>query len=81
LKQEWKKSPAGTRQTYGEKQVWFGEIEQKISQIIEDYLYLPFFHLFILWIACTNVFFFFQVLGTGSFFKVRSTFNFMDRCR
>ncbi len=23
--------------------VWFGEIEKKISQIVNDYLYLPFF--------------------------------------
>jgi hypothetical protein len=28
--------------------VWFGEIERKISQIINDYFYLPFFLLIIL---------------------------------
>jgi hypothetical protein len=28
--------------------VWFGEIERKISQIIKDYFYLPFFLLIIL---------------------------------
>jgi hypothetical protein len=49
LKQEWQKSPAGTRQTDGKNLVWFGEIEKKISQIIKDYFYLPFFLLIILW--------------------------------
>jgi hypothetical protein len=29
--------------------VWFGEIEEKNCQIINDYLYLPFFLLNILW--------------------------------
>ncbi len=28
LKQEWQKSPAGTRQTYSKNQVWFGVIER-----------------------------------------------------
>jgi hypothetical protein len=49
LKQEWQKSPAGTRQADGKNLVWFGEIEEKISQIIKDYFYLPFFLLIILW--------------------------------
>jgi hypothetical protein len=49
LKQEWQKSPAGTRQTDSKNMVWFGEKEKKISQIIKDYFYLPFFLLFILW--------------------------------
>jgi len=31
--------------------VCFGEIERKISQIINAYLYLPFFLLIILWIS------------------------------
>jgi hypothetical protein len=48
LKQEWQKSPAGTKQTDGKNLVWFGEIERKISQIIKDYFYLPFFLLIIL---------------------------------
>ncbi len=33
LKQEWQKSPAGTRQTYGKNQVWFGEIERKLAKL------------------------------------------------
>ncbi len=49
LKQEWQKSPAGTRQTYGKNYVWFEEIERKLSQIIKDYFHLPFFFLIILW--------------------------------
>ncbi len=53
LKQEWQKSPARTRQTDGKNMVWFGEIEKKISQIIKDYLFLPFFLLIILWSYCT----------------------------
>ncbi len=36
-------------QTEGENLVWFREIRKKISQIINDYLYLPFFLLIILW--------------------------------
>jgi hypothetical protein len=32
----------------GKNLVWFGEIEKKISQIVNDYLYLPFFLLIIL---------------------------------
>ncbi len=47
LKQEWQKSPAGTRQTDGKILVWFGN-RKKISQIIKDYFYLPFFLLIIL---------------------------------
>jgi hypothetical protein len=49
LKQEWQKSPSGTRQIYGNKQlglVWRNR--KKISQIIKDYFYLPFFLLIIL---------------------------------
>jgi hypothetical protein len=53
LKQEWQKSPCslGTRQTNGKNLVWFGEIERKLAkyQIINAYLYLPFFLLIILW--------------------------------
>jgi hypothetical protein len=30
LKQEWQKSPSGTRQTDGKNMVWFGEIERKL---------------------------------------------------
>jgi hypothetical protein len=48
MNQEWQKSLAGTRQTDGKNLVWFGEIEKKISQIIKDYFYLPFFLLIIL---------------------------------
>jgi hypothetical protein len=33
LKQEWQKSPAGTRQTYGKNYVWFGEIERKLAKL------------------------------------------------
>jgi hypothetical protein len=43
-----KSSPAGTKQTDSKNLVWFGEIERKISQIINAYLYLPFFLLIIL---------------------------------
>jgi hypothetical protein len=32
LKQEWQKSPAGTRQTDGKNLVWFGEIERKLAK-------------------------------------------------
>jgi uncharacterized membrane protein len=32
-KQEWQKSPAGTRQTYGKSYVWFGEIERKLAKL------------------------------------------------
>jgi hypothetical protein len=42
------KSSQGTRQTNDKNMVWFGIIE-KISQIINAYLYLPFFLLIILW--------------------------------
>jgi hypothetical protein len=31
LKQEWQKSTAGTSQTHGKNQVWFGEIEIKLA--------------------------------------------------
>jgi hypothetical protein len=33
LKQEWQKSPAGTRQTDGKNLVWFGEIEIKLATL------------------------------------------------
>jgi hypothetical protein len=33
LKQEWQKSPAGTRQTYGKNYIWFGEIERKLAKL------------------------------------------------
>jgi hypothetical protein len=33
LKQEWPKSPAGTRQTYGKNSVWFGEMERKLANL------------------------------------------------
>jgi hypothetical protein len=33
LKQEWQKSPAGTRQTDGINLVWFGEIERKLAKL------------------------------------------------
>jgi hypothetical protein len=33
LKQEWQKSPAGSRQTYGKSYVWFGEIERKLAKL------------------------------------------------
>jgi hypothetical protein len=33
LKQEWQKSPAGTRQTFGKNYVWFGEIERKLAYL------------------------------------------------
>ncbi len=44
LKQEWQKSPTGTRQTYDLEKY----CRKKISQIIKDYFYLPFFLLIIL---------------------------------
>ncbi len=33
LKQEWQKSPAGTKQTDSQKIVWFGEIERKLAKL------------------------------------------------
>ncbi len=33
LKQEWQKSPAGTRQTDIKNLVWFGEIERKLAKL------------------------------------------------
>jgi hypothetical protein len=33
LKQEWQKSPAGTRQTDGKNLVWFGEIERILAKL------------------------------------------------
>ncbi len=45
LKQEWQKSPAGTRQTDGSL-VWRNR--KNISQVIKDYFCLPFFLLIIL---------------------------------
>jgi hypothetical protein len=33
LKQEWQKSPAGTRQTDGKNMVWFGEIDKKLAKL------------------------------------------------
>ncbi len=32
-KQEWQKSPVGTRQTAGKNLVWFGEIERKLAKL------------------------------------------------
>jgi hypothetical protein len=48
LNQEWQKSLAGTRQTDGKKLGLVWRIRKKISQIIKDYFYLPFFLLIIL---------------------------------
>jgi hypothetical protein len=39
------------RQTDGKNLVWFGEIERKLAQIINDYLCLLFFLLIILWMG------------------------------
>jgi hypothetical protein len=33
MKQEWQRSPAGTRQTDGKNMVWFGEIERKLAKL------------------------------------------------
>jgi hypothetical protein len=33
MKQEWQKSPTGTRQTDGKSLVWFGEIESKLAKL------------------------------------------------
>ncbi len=33
LKQEWQKSPAGTRQTDGKFLVWLGEIGKKLAKL------------------------------------------------
>jgi hypothetical protein len=41
------KKSSWDRQTDGKNLVWFGEIDRKISQIINDYLCLPFFLLII----------------------------------
>jgi hypothetical protein len=50
FKQEWQKSPAETRQKLG--LVW--RSRKKISQIIKDYFYLPFFLLIILWLPLSS---------------------------
>jgi hypothetical protein len=47
-------SPAGTRQTEGGKLGLVWRNRKKISQIINDYLCLPFFLLIILWILGWN---------------------------
>jgi hypothetical protein len=54
LKQEWQKSPAmgPGKQTAKNGLVWRNR--KKISQIINAYLYLP-FYLFILWRKHTNI--------------------------
>ncbi len=49
LKLEWQKSPAGTRQTRRQKLGLVWRNRMNISQIINDYLCLPFFLLIILW--------------------------------
>jgi hypothetical protein len=33
LKQEWQRSPAGTRKTDGKILVWFGETERKLAKL------------------------------------------------
>ncbi len=33
MKQEWQKSPAGTRQADNKNMVWFGEIERKLAKL------------------------------------------------
>jgi len=33
LKQEWQKSPVGTKKTGGKNLVWFGEIERKLAKL------------------------------------------------
>ena len=33
MKQDWQKSPAGTRQTDSKNLVWFGEIERKLAKL------------------------------------------------
>ncbi len=60
LKQEWQKSPAGTRQKLG--LVWRNRKE--ISQIIKDYFCLLFFLLIILW--SMHLIFFISPSGTAS---------------
>ncbi len=47
-KQEWQKTPAGTRQTDGKNWGLVWRNRKKISQIIKDYFHLPFFLLIIL---------------------------------
>jgi hypothetical protein len=56
LKQEWQKSPAGTRQTDGKNLVWFGEIERKLAEISKTTFCLPFFLLIILWSIPTRTY-------------------------
>jgi hypothetical protein len=51
LKQEWQKSPALGQGKQKEKLGLVGRIRKKISQIINAYLYLPFFLLIILWLG------------------------------
>ncbi len=53
LKQERQESPAGTRQTDGKKLGLVWRNRKKISQIIKDYFYLPFFLLIILCCSLT----------------------------
>ncbi len=35
LKQEWQKSPVGTRKTEEKNLVWFGEIERKLAKLLK----------------------------------------------
>jgi hypothetical protein len=48
LKQEWQKSPAGNQANRRQKLGLVWRNKKKISQIIKDYFYLPFFLLIIL---------------------------------
>jgi hypothetical protein len=52
---EKQKCPAGTRQTEGKNPGLVWRNRKKINQIFNDYLYLPFFLLIILWLSQTNL--------------------------
>jgi hypothetical protein len=54
------KNPVGTRQTVGKKLGLVWRNRKKISQIINDYLYLPFFLLIILWAVVSQVYYDFE---------------------
>ncbi len=63
LEQEWQKSPAGPQANRRQKPGLVWRNRKKISQIIKDYFYLPFFLLFILCVSPTLHFILFERLS------------------
>jgi hypothetical protein len=52
LKHEWQEKPSWDQANRRQKLGLVWRIRKKISQIIKDYFYLPFFLLIILWLYC-----------------------------